>query len=381
VLSPSSLRIFDTLGVYPQLVAAGFEVKNMTMKDPHYRTTKMVTIGDIDRYGYLPVRIKRASIIDTLLAALGTDFPIHHDYRFSRADEKPLSLDISFSNGARESASLLVGADGIRSHVRAKAFKDTPDFVYAGQAGLAWAIPHSKLRYPVEVKHEDSLAAIDFAVMPTPKGMVTFTKEGREGSLINFRISLPLHHRNFEDWKGLGSDKEALRETLRDGLGEMPDLAKSAIEFALEEDVNVFLWPFYVLSNVTNWVSEGGKGRTVLIGDAAHAFPPTGGNGANMAVEDAYGLALLLGGAGGANNLNQALNWWEGWRRERIIKVTAETDRVGKSRLPRTEVIAETGAQTKVAAPTGDVLPDLDWLYNWKAEEQLSDWLSREGDC
>ena len=382
MLSPNSLRIFDALGVHPQLVAAGFEVKTMTMKDDMYRTTKLMNFGDADRYGYLPVRIKRAAIINTLLAALGKDFPIHHNYRFSRADEKPCSLHISFSNGMEKSASLLVGADGIRSHVRATAFKDTPDFIYAGQAGLAWAIPNSKLRYPAEVKHEDSLAAIDGAVMPTPKGMVTFTSEGKGGSLIHFRISLPLQDRSFEEWKALGSDREALREALRDGIEEMPDLAKSAIEYALKEDVGVFLWPFYVLSNVRSWVSEEGDGRIMLIGDAAHAFPPTGGNGANMAVEDAYGLALLLGGAGGAKDLKQALNWWEGWRRERITKVTAETDRVGKSRLPPKQVAAGIVAKTKVAPLTRkrDDLPDMDWLYNWKSEEQLTDWLKRQGN-
>ena len=101
--------------------------------------------------------------------------------------------------------------------------------------------------------------------------------------------------------------------------------------------------------------------------------------GANMAVEDAYGLALLLGGARGARDLKQALNWWESWRRERITKVTAETDRVGKSRLPPKQVVAGIVAETKVAPPTGkgDDLQDMDWLYNWKSEEELTDWLKR----
>jgi 2-polyprenyl-6-methoxyphenol hydroxylase-like FAD-dependent oxidoreductase len=382
VLSPNSLRIFDALGVHPQLVAAGVEVKTMTMKDNMYRTTKLINFGDADRYGYLPLRIKRASIISTLLAALGKDFPIHHDYRFSRADEEPSSIHVSFSNGVEKFASLLVGADGIRSHVRATAFKDTPDFTYAGQAGLAWAIPHSKLRYPVEVKYEDSLAAIDGAIMPTPKGMVTFMSGGEDGSFINFRVSLPLQDRNFEEWKALGDDREALREALCDGLEDMPDLAKSAIEYALKEDVGVFLWPFYVLSNVKSWVSEDGDGRIVLIGDAAHAFPPTGGNGANMAVEDAYGLALLLSSAGGAKDLKQALNWWESWRRQRIIKVTAETERVGKSRVLPKQGAAGIGAEAMVVAPkaTRDDLPDMDWLYNWKPEEQLREWLKGQGN-
>jgi 2-polyprenyl-6-methoxyphenol hydroxylase-like FAD-dependent oxidoreductase len=193
VLSPNSLSIFDALEVHPQLVAAGFEVKTMIVKDNMYRTNKEMKFGDADRYGYLPVQIKRASIIQTLLAALGKDFPIHYDHRFASVDEiEHSSLNISFNDGVKRSASLLVGADGIRSCVRAAAFKDTLDFIYTGQAGLGWAIPHLKLSYPVEVKREDSLVAIDGAVMPTPKGMVTFMREDTEGSLINFRISLPL---------------------------------------------------------------------------------------------------------------------------------------------------------------------------------------------
>lgn len=36
------------------------------------------------------------------------------------------------------------------------------------------------------------------------------------------------------------------------------------------------------------------KGRVVIIGDAAHALGPTSGQGANLAIEDAFALACCL---------------------------------------------------------------------------------------
>ena len=37
------------------------------------------------------------------------------------------------------------------------------------------------------------------------------------------------------------------------------------------------------------------NGRTFLIGDAAHAFPPTGGLGLNTGVHDAHNLEIVVG--------------------------------------------------------------------------------------
>lgn len=47
------------------------------------------------------------------------------------------------------------------------------------------------------------------------------------------------------------------------------------------------------------WTSP--KGRVVQIGDSAHAFLPTSGSGATMALEDAFSLATCLELSGKAN--------------------------------------------------------------------------------
>jgi hypothetical protein len=57
----------------------------------------------------------------------------------------------------------------------------------------------------------------------------------------------------------------------------------------------------------------------------------------------------------------------------------AETERVGKSRLPPKAVATGIVAEIKLAPLSGkdDGLLDIDWLYNWRLEEELIDWLKR----
>ena len=57
------------------------------------------------------------------------------------------------------------------------------------------------------------------------------------------------------------------------------------------------------------------QGRVVLIGDAAHAFPPILAQGAAMAIEDAVTLAELIGTN---NDLDQVLRSFEAARRPRV---------------------------------------------------------------
>jgi 2-polyprenyl-6-methoxyphenol hydroxylase-like FAD-dependent oxidoreductase len=66
------------------------------------------------------------------------------------------------------------------------------------------------------------------------------------------------------------------------------------------------------------------QGRMVLIGDAAHAFPPLLAQGAAMAIEDAVALAESLGQSG---DVDQALRSYESRRRPRVETIRAAVRR------------------------------------------------------
>jgi FAD-dependent urate hydroxylase len=69
-----------------------------------------------------------------------------------------------------------------------------------------------------------------------------------------------------------------------------------------------------------------GEGAVTLLGDAAHAFPPSQAQGANQALEDAWLLAKALDGGGPVEDL---LRRYEKVRARRVRRV---------SRLAATEI-------------------------------------------
>jgi 2-polyprenyl-6-methoxyphenol hydroxylase-like FAD-dependent oxidoreductase len=77
----------------------------------------------------------------------------------------------------------------------------------------------------------------------------------------------------------------------------------------------------YDLANVRVWH----RGRTVIIGDAAHAASPATGQGASMALEDAVALAEAIREAGG---IDDALAAYEERRREPVEANTAASARL-----------------------------------------------------
>ncbi|MFC6233892.1 FAD-dependent monooxygenase, partial [Leucobacter soli] len=72
------------------------------------------------------------------------------------------------------------------------------------------------------------------------------------------------------------------------------------------------------------------KGRTVLLGDAAHAMTPNLGQGAGQAIEDAATLVLLLRGVRRAGDLGSALARYSALRRKRTRLVWRQSRLMGR---------------------------------------------------
>ena len=77
----------------------------------------------------------------------------------------------------------------------------------------------------------------------------------------------------------------------------------AVLDFVRSSPTGVVDWKLRWRDGTPQWTSD--SGRLIRLGDAAHAFLPTAGNGAVQGLEDAVSLAECLR-IGGRNGLTQA---------------------------------------------------------------------------
>ena len=178
--------------------------------------------------------------------------------------------------------SLLIGADGLHSAVRAQMHPDQPPIQWGGAImwrGTTPGVPirtgasfvglgthrHRVVFYPISRADPDTgLATINWIAE------ITVDNAGgwRDGDW-NKKVEIDSFAHHFADWT-------------YDWL-DVPSMLRGAKE--------AFEYPMIDRDPVPTWVS----GRVALLGDAAHVMYPTGSNGASQAIVDArvLGAAIL----------------------------------------------------------------------------------------
>jgi 2-polyprenyl-6-methoxyphenol hydroxylase-like FAD-dependent oxidoreductase len=344
------------------------------VKDGSFKTLQTLQLSDHQRFGYKSLQIERGDIISTLAAeAFKRGVPIHYSHKLTAVNEDISGVNFSFENGVSTSANILVGADGIWSKVRKLSFPNTPGPSYIGHTAFTWIIPRSSLCFPAG----ESVPADGFYSLITPQGIVTFISNSSDGQTIRMAMQRPIVELDSEALLVFRADKVAVLDALYGKDDNLPDSVKSAIRLSTGETSDLFLWPFYVLSIPTGWISKGGKGRVVILGDAAHAFPPTGGQGGGMAIEDAAGLGLILGQLSKFENIEGGLSVWQKIRKDRVDQVSIHVADAGNIKRARSDPSSD-GKEVKAVGPIRGI-SELSWLYNWSFQEQLDFWMeSRE---
>ena len=198
--------------------------------------------------------------------------------------QTPQQVWVGFSDGSQESYDLVVGADGIRSQTRRLAFGPIEPR-YAGYDSWRFVLPASTdLSNPIEMWGR----GVRLGLVPIGKGLIygftTFSAHDDPAGRI------ALFHRLFGGFAGPAKPILPLLNS--------PD---QLIHTRIEE------------VSLPNWY----KGRVVLLGDAAHAMTPNLGQGAGMAIEDAYVLAEQLA----TKPLPAALAGYQQQRQQRVQQV------------------------------------------------------------
>lgn len=134
---------------------------------------------------------------------------------------------------------------------------------------------------------------------------------------------------------------------------------------------------FYKIPPLHSYCSP--SGRVILIGDAAHALPLTGGQGAAMALEDAgtlaNALALSVEDSPGISSaqVRETLHKWQTHRQERIKEITAFSSQGGDMRRPTANIVQQVLKEWAMRAIFwwARSVERMKWIYSYDIHDAL----------
>ena len=292
-------------------------------------------------YGAPHLTVHRAD----LLSIIASGFPaerVHVGHRLVGSSDRGDHVAAWFENGARITADVVVGADGIHSALRATLFgAEAP--VFAGCVAYRGLVPVERVA--------DLGLEIGSQSWVGPGGhFVHYFVAG--GRLLNF-VGWTEHDTwNREDW----TDRATVARALTAFEGWHPQVRRiiSAAE-------TCFVWALFDREPLPRW----SVGRATLLGDACHPMYPFMGQGAAQAIEDGVTLtACLVAGEGGAPA--EALSRYEELRRPRVTRLQ-EMSRANKTRFHLADGPSQEARDAEWARAR-DRGPDaLRWLYDFDA--------------
>ena len=292
-MAPNGVRMLRRLGFGVEILRYGarwidprFSRADGTFIAPMWPPDKT---HEVEFYG-----MHRADLLGMLVDRLpaGSIKTGHHCVEFKQDDEQAV---VSFANGERATADVVVGADGIHSALQPYVVEPSAP-ISSGSMAYRGIIPAASVDWPSGAMRNWLGAGKRFMVYPV-----------RAGELINYVGFVPMDEQIKESWSAPG-DPAALAAEFA-GWAPM-------VQAVLAQVRTCFRWGIYDREPLPTW----SRGRLTLLGDAAHPMLPHAGQGANQAIEDGVALATILAQADRAT-VPQALRVYEAVRRERTAGV------------------------------------------------------------
>ncbi|KXT00590.1 hypothetical protein AC578_3157 [Pseudocercospora eumusae] len=380
-LTPNGLRVLDQLGVFARIKERCYIATKRVFKNDRDETIKEVPLGGPEANGYWNHRIWRSLLLDEMKLMLKErNVTIQYDSRFTGlVSDNDTGVDFMINDNPQH-ASLLIGSDGLHSTIRNYLAPGVlPE--YTGLTGIIAHIPWKSVAWPYEDYERN-------ATIQGKPGAIFWIAEDPEGKDIMIGYQLHFTEQSRDELTKLQQDKDKLVEIYRRGYDEHGATARSIIDSVAAHKEHLYLWPFAKMPKLPRWFSN--TGRVILLGDGAHALPPSSGQGVNQALEDVYSLTLLLVSSATTNLANgvkedieahsrpsflEALDFWQRMRQDRIDAVlewTTNTNNV--SRLPEAERKRLYG-EGKIREGQGD---DTRWLFMFDIDKEVKDWLQSQ---
>jgi len=301
-INGASLRAFETIGVYDEIVKRGFVSNGVDLCAPTGQTigeipTPKVAGSDVFGGGGI-MRTDLSRILADATRASGVR--VRTGCTYQTLDDRGSSVEVASTDGTRRAYDLVVGADGVRSKLRETLFPEVAPPQYIGQVVWRAVLP----RPEAIVRPRMWMGgAVKVGVNPVSQThMYMFVTEARPEKNQPDRATWP--------------------DLLAAMLKPFPDpLIQSLIPRLYEREAAI---DYRALANLlvpAPW----NRGRIVLIGDTVHATTPHLASGAGIGVESGIALAEELGRTA---SLQEALDGFHGRRWERCRMVIHNSERL-----------------------------------------------------
>jgi salicylate hydroxylase len=305
-LSANAMHVLNDLGLGPAIseLAVRPAAYVFRLHDSGEEIGRFALADEHDRLNGAPYsQLHRADLHDLLATKLrelnGT---VRLCSRVAGFDESTDGVRVRLIDGSTCSGDLLVGADGVKSAVRAQ-LAGPDNAVYTGDA--AW-----RLTLPTETLPDGFMGQVMSVWMGPGRHVVCYYLRG--GNLLNFVGLVETDEVSEESW----NSRFPWENLKRDFEGWHPDI-QTIIDKA--DRNQCFRWSLYYRPPIDNWSSQ----RVTMLGDAVHATLPYLAQGAAMAIEDGAVLtrALQL-----RESISDALRLYQRNRIDRTSRIVKGSD-------------------------------------------------------
>jgi 2-polyprenyl-6-methoxyphenol hydroxylase-like FAD-dependent oxidoreductase len=268
--------IVEKMGVLPRLLDLGYEVGEVRFVDANGRRSGGFPTDVFTRMtGGRFTSLQRSDLAATIYAAIEAKVETIFGDGIASIGEAADRVHVGFDHAAPRDFDLVVGADGLHSHVRSLAFGQEAQFErFLGYNVAAFELTGYRPR--------DDLAYVSHAL--AGRQLSRFSKrDDRTLFLFCWREREPAP---------LPSDDASRRAALRREFAGMKWEAPAIL--AALDGVDDIYFDRVSQIEIPRWT----KGRVALIGDAAACVSLLGGEGSSLAITEAYVLAGEIARAG-----------------------------------------------------------------------------------
>ena len=305
-LSANPMRVLGHLGLVERLRRAGYQPASYQFR--MFDTDEILQEiplgpGYEDRHGVPYLSVHRADLLDALVSAVNGQNADALRLNAAVEDfaEDGGGVTVTLADGDEVRGDALIGADGIKSMVRARLLGPTA-VSYTGDQ--SWRVLVPAERMPADRRPE----TVNICVGPGKHGVVYPI---RADGLVNMVGCVEYESWDEESWTA----RRPWTEMKADFAGWHQNI-QSIIDNADRDQC--FRWAMLNRPPVGNWST----GRVTLLGDAAHPSLPYMAQGGAMAIEDGAVLARALQQE---SDVPVALELYQRNRLERTARVVNES--------------------------------------------------------